>query len=81
MCDFDMPFRVYVPLICELDFGGERMEEVKEFYYFGTVLSKHGDMEEGINERVMIDRSVIEALGSVKKERNISMVVKKGITA
>ncbi len=50
--NFGNPYRVSVPVDerCELVMGGERMEVVKEFKYFGTVLSKHGDMEGEVRE-------------------------------
>ncbi len=51
------------------------------FYYFknlGTVLSKHGEMEE-VRERAVKGRSVIGSLGRVMKGRNVSVEVKRGL--
>lgn len=44
VCDLSMPYMVSVPLPerCEVVLGGERMEEVKEFKYLGTMLPRHG---------------------------------------
>ncbi len=36
---------------CEVDLGGERMEEVKEFKYLGTVLCRQGEMDGEMKER------------------------------
>ena len=46
--NFGNPYRVSVPVAerCKIVMGGEGMEVVKEFKYLGTVLSKHGEMEE-----------------------------------
>lgn len=52
--------------------GGEKMEEVKGFKYLGRALSKYGDMEKEVSERVMKSRSVIE-FGWAMKGKNISM--------
>ena len=47
VCDFSMPYRVEVPAVrrCDIALGGEKMEEVFQFKYLGTVLGKHGEME------------------------------------
>ena len=46
MVDFNIPYRVSVPAIgkCKVVLG-EKMEEVKEFKYLGTLQCKHGGME------------------------------------
>ncbi len=59
--------------------GSEKMEEVSEFKYLGTVLCKHGGMEGEIRERVMKGRSVVGSLAWVMKGRNVSKDVKRGI--
>ncbi len=48
---------------CKIWLGKERMEEVNEFKYLGTILCKHGSMEGEVKERIM-------------KGRNISMAAK-----
>ncbi|KAK3896274.1 hypothetical protein Pcinc_000018 [Petrolisthes cinctipes] len=77
--DFATPYRVAVPTgtECEITLGGERMEEVREFKYLGTVLCNHGSMEEKIRERAVRSRQVIGALGRIMKGRSVSMEVKK----
>ena len=47
--------------------------------YLGTVLSKHGDMEGEVRERVMKGRSAIGSLERVMKGRNVSMEIKRGL--
>ena len=51
---------------CDIVLCGRRMEEVKVCYP-GTVLSKHGEMEGEITERVVQGRSVTGALTKVMK--------------
>ncbi len=53
--------------------GSEKMEEVSEFKYLGTVLYKHGGKEGEIRERVTKGRSVVGSLTGVMKGRNVSM--------
>ena len=79
--DFSNPYRVSVPVAgrCEVELGGERMEEVKEFKYLGAVLCKHGEMEGEIRERAVKGRSVIGSLARVMKGRKVSMEVKRGL--
>ncbi len=52
MVDISNPYKVSVPVAgrCEVDLG-EKMEEMKEFNYLGTVLCKHGDMDGEIRDR------------------------------
>ncbi len=69
--DFSNPYRVSVPVAgrCKVDLGGERMEEVKEFKYLGTVLCKHGEMDGEIRERAVKGRCYrITCKGYEKKE-------------
>ncbi len=54
------------------------MEVIKEFKYFGTVLSKHGEMEE-VRKRAVKGRSTIGSLAKVMKGRSVSMEVKRGL--
>ncbi|KAK3889856.1 hypothetical protein Pcinc_006182 [Petrolisthes cinctipes] len=79
--DFATPYRVGVPTgtKCEITLRGERMEEVKEFKYLGTVMCKHGSMEREIRERAMRGRQVIGSLGRIMKGRSVSMEVKRGL--
>ncbi len=62
---------------CEVDLG-ERMVEVKEFKYVGTVLCKHGEMDGKVGERAVKDRSVKGSLCKVY-ERNVFMEAKRGL--
>ncbi|KAK3893665.1 hypothetical protein Pcinc_002527 [Petrolisthes cinctipes] len=79
--DFATPYRVAVPTgtKCEITLRGERMEEVKEFKYLGTVMCKHGSMEGEIRERAVKGRQVIGSLGRIMKGRSVSMEVKRGL--
>ena len=81
VCDFSMPYRVEVPAVrrCNIALGGEKMEEVSQFKYLGTVLGKHGEMEGEIQERVLRGRNVTGSLARVMKGRSVSMEVKIGI--
>ena len=79
--DFANPYRVNEQCVyeCGINLGGERLEEVKEFKYLGTVLCKHGSMEGEIRERAVKGRQVIGSLGRIMKGRNVSMDVKRGL--
>ena len=66
--DFD---RVSVTAIgrCEIVLRREKMEEVKEFKYLGTVLCKHGEMEREIRKSLVKGRCVmITCKGYERKE-------------
>ena len=44
--DFDTPYWMSMPAVGRREVVlGEKIEEVKEFKYLGTVLCKHGQME------------------------------------
>ncbi len=79
--DFTKPYRVGSEAIpeCKIWLGREKMEEVDEFKYLGTILCKHGSMEGEIRERTVKGRQVMGALERVMKGRSVSIVVKKGI--
>ncbi len=79
--DFAKPYRVGLEAIfgCKIWLGKEKMEEVNEFKYLGTILCKHGSMEGEIRERTVKGRQVMGALERVMNGRNVSMAVKKGI--
>ncbi len=79
--DFAKPHRVGSEAIpdCKIWLGKEKMEEVSEFEYFGTILYKHGSMEGEIRERTVMGRQVMGALERVMKGRSVSMAVKKGV--
>ncbi len=47
--------------------------------YIGTVLCKHGEMGGEIRQRVMKGRSVIGSPVRIRKGRNVSMEVKRGL--
>ncbi len=48
---------------CKIWLGKEKMEEVNEFMYLGTILCKHGSMEGEIRERTVKDRQVMGTEG------------------
>ncbi len=50
--DFHIAYRVRLPAVARrrVMLGSEKMEEVSEFKYLGTVLCKHGGMEGKIRE-------------------------------
>ncbi len=50
--DFHTAYRIRLPAVarCRIMLGSEKMEEVSEFKYLGTVLCKHGGMEGEIRE-------------------------------
>ncbi len=79
--DFAKPYRVGSEAIlgCKIWLGKEKMEEMNEFKYLGTILCKHESMEGEIRERTVKGRQVIGALERVTKGRNLSMAVKRGI--
>ncbi len=64
---------------CKIWLGKDKMEEVNEFKYLGTILCKHGSMEGELRERSVKGRQVMGAVERVMKGRNVSMVVKGGI--
>ncbi len=74
--DFAKPYRVGSEAIpgCKVWLRKEKMEEVNEFSYYGTILCKHGSMEREIRERTVRGRQV---RWRVMIGRNVSMVVKK----
>ena len=76
--DFNTPYRVSVPPIgrCEVVLG-EKMEEVKEFTYLGTVLCKQGEMEGKIRD--VKGRCVIGSLARVMRGSTVSMKIKRGL--
>ncbi len=54
---------------CKIWLGKEKMEEVNEFKYLGTILCKHESMEREISEKTVKGKQVIGALeGYEKKE-------------
>ena len=75
------PYRVSVPAVgsCEVVLGGEKMEEVKEYKYLGTVFYKHGEMERERRERAVKGRCVIESLARIIRGRNVSMEIRRGL--
>ncbi len=79
--NFSNPYRVSVPVAgrCKVDFGRERMEEVKEFQNLGTALCKYGDMDGKTRERAVKVRNAIGSIARVMKGRNVSMEVKRGL--
>ena len=79
--NFAKSYRVGSEAICECKIwlGKEKMKEVHEFKYLGTILCKHGSMEGEIRERTVKGRQVIGALERVMKGRNVSMAVKRRI--
>ncbi len=80
MVNFGNLYRVSVSVIdgYEIVLEDERIEVVKQFKYSGTMLSKHGEMEE-VRKRAVKGRSVTGSLSRVMKGNNVSMEVKKGL--
>ncbi len=56
--DFAKPYRVGSEAVlgCKIWLGKEKMEEVNELKYLGTILCKHGNMEGEIRERTVKGR-------------------------
>ena len=79
--DFGRGYRVRVidEQKCNVGLKGEQLEEVKEFKYLGSVLSKDGGMEGEIRERTLQGRRAIGELGTVVKGRSMSTEVKKNL--
>ncbi len=79
--NFNTAYRVRLPAVasCRIMLGSEKMEEVSDFKYLGTMLCKHGGMEREIREQFMRGRSVVGSLAGVMKGRNVSMDVKRGL--
>ncbi len=50
--NFNTAYCVRLPAVasCRIMLGSEKMEEVSEFKYLGTVICKHGGMEGEIRE-------------------------------
>ncbi len=69
--DFAKPYRVGSEAIlgCKIWLGKEKMEEVKEFKYLGTILCEHGSMEAEIRERTVKGRQVMGALESHERKK------------
>ncbi len=67
--DFNTAYRVRLPAVARsrIVLGSEKMEEMSEFKYLGTVLCKHGGMEGEIRERVIKGRSVVGSFAGVMK--------------
>ncbi len=79
--DFNTAYRGRMAAVARyrISFGSEKMEEVSEFKYLGTVLHKHGKMGGEIREQVIKVRSVLDSLAGVMKKKTVSMDVKRGL--
>ena len=79
MVDLNTFYKVSMPAVdrCEDVLRGEKLEEVKDFKYLGTVLYKHGQMEE-VRGKIVKCRRIIRSLAKVMRRKNVSMEVKKG---
>ncbi len=55
------------------------MEEVSEFKYLGSVMSKHDGTEGKTRERALQGRKVVGSLGRIMKGRSVSMEVKRDL--
>ena len=79
--DFGRPYRLgrRGEEVCNILLNGESLEEVEEFKYLGSVISKYGGMDEEIKERTVKGRQAIGTLNTVIKNRKVSMEVKKGL--
>ncbi len=69
--NFAKPYRVGSKAIlrCKIWLGKEKMEEVNESKYLGTILCKHGSMEGEIRERTIKGRQVMGALKSYEGKK------------
>ncbi len=56
-------------LRCKIWLGKEKMEEVNEFKYLGTILCKHGSMGEEIMERAVKGRQVMGEVESHERKK------------
>ncbi len=54
---------------CKIWLGKEKMEEVNEFKYLGTILCKHGNMEGEIREKTVKGRRVMGTLESHERKK------------
>lgn len=81
VANFDCPYRLKVecPKECNIKLNGERMEEVNEFKYLGSILCKHGSMEGETRERAVQGKKMIGFLELMMKVRTVDMKVKKGL--
>ena len=81
MVDFGERYRVSVPgeLNCSIVLQGRELEEVREFKYLGSVLSKDGTLEDEIRERTVQGRKAIGELSGVIRGRSMSVGVKKDL--
>ncbi len=79
--DFNASYRVKMTAVARsrIMLGSEKVEEVSEFKYLGTVLRKNGVMGGEIREQMMKDRSAVGLLAGVMKGRNVSMDVKRSL--
>ncbi len=80
LIDFNIAYRVRLPAVarCRIMLESEKLEEVSEVKYLGTVLCKHGGMEGERRERVIKGRNVVGSLAGVVKGRNLSKNMKRG---
>ncbi len=69
--DFAKSYRVGSEAIpdCKIWLRKEKMEEVNEFKYLGTILCKHGSMEGEIRKRTVNGRQVMGALESYERKK------------
>ena len=63
--NFDCLYRLRVecPKKCEIRLNGEKMDEVSEFKYIGSILCKYGSMEGEMKEKAVQGRTVVGCLG------------------
>ncbi len=64
---------------CKIILNGEKMEEVNEFKYLGSVMCKHGGTEGETRERALQGRKVVGSLGHIMNGRRVSMEVKRDL--
>ncbi len=62
--------------LCEIRLNGEKMEEIHDFKYFGSIMCKHGSRDK---RKSCARRKVLGSLGRMMKGRTVSMEVKKGL--
>ena len=62
--------RIEEPKILDISLNGEKMEEVDEFKYLGSVFCKDGSLEGETRERAVQGRKVVGSLGRMMREED-----------
>ncbi len=64
---------------CKIRMNGQKMEEVNEFKYLGSIFCEYESMEGEIRERAIQGRKVTGSLRRVMRERTVCKEVKKAL--